>query len=51
MVLGKKQTGYGKVTFLYGMAGVHHADVLTSADQVTPGWLAQDSTSGSQNCY
>ena len=30
---GRKQSGSGKVTFLQGMAGVCHADDLTSAEQ------------------
>ena len=30
---GKKHVGYGKVTFLQGMAGVYQADDLTGGDQ------------------
>ena len=35
----KRQVGYWKVSFLYGMAGVHQADHLTSADQAIPDQL------------
>lgn len=35
-VTGKEQVVCGKVTFLYGMAGVRLVDDLTSADQIIP---------------
>ena len=35
----KTWIGCGKVTCLWGVAGVHQADALTSADQAVPGWL------------
>lgn len=36
-ILGKKQVGHFKVTFLYEMARVYQADYLTKADQMIPG--------------
>ena len=42
---GSKWIDCSKVTLFQGMRGVHQADYLTVADQVTPDWLVQDSIS------